>query len=56
MAQAHVIWTEEIASHMGEHGISQEDFEPVLRHPVSKGLSRSMGLPVAGGTRVMVVI
>lgn len=43
------IWTEEIVAHVAEHGISQDDFEHVVCHPASKGLSRSTGLPVAWG-------
>ncbi len=56
MAQVHVIRTKEIVSHIGEHGISQEDFEHVLGHPAGKGLSRSTGLAAARDTRAMVVI
>lgn len=43
------VWTEEMVAHLGEHGISQDDFEYVVCHPTSKGLSRSTGLPVAWG-------
>ena len=46
------IWTEEIIEHLAEHGISQADFEQVVCHPQSKGLSRSTGLQF-GGTRRM---
>ena len=49
MAYLYFIWTAEIVAHMAEHGISQDDFEHVVCHPVSKGLSRSTGLPVAWG-------
>ena len=41
------IWTPEIVSHIAEHGISQDEFEYVVRNTESKGLSRSTGLPVA---------
>ena len=43
------IWTEEIIEHLAEHGISQSDFEQVVCHPQSKGLSRSTGLPAVWG-------
>ncbi len=49
MAHVDVIWTDEIVVHLAEHGISQDDFEHVVCHPNSKGLSRSTGLPVAWG-------
>jgi len=49
MAYVHFIWTDEIVAHLAEHGISQDDFEVVVCHPTSKGLSRSTGLPVAWG-------
>jgi hypothetical protein len=43
------IWTDEIIKHLAEHGISQDDFERVVCHPLNKGLSRSTGLPAAWG-------
>lgn len=43
------VWTDELVEHLAEHGISPEDFEHVVRHPVSKGLSRKTGLPVVWG-------
>jgi hypothetical protein len=43
------IWTDEIIEHLAEHGISQDDFEHIVCHPESKGLSRSTELPVAWG-------
>jgi len=49
MAYVHFIWTDEIVAHIAEHGISPDDFEHVVCHPASKGLSRSTGLPVAWG-------
>ena len=49
MTYLHFIWTDEIIDHIAEHGISQDDFEQVVCHPTSKGLSRSTGLPVAWG-------
>ena len=43
------LWTDEIIDHLAEHGISQNDFESVVLHPTSKGLSRSSGLPCVWG-------
>ena len=43
------VWTEEIADHLAEHGITQDDFEHVICHPYSKGWSRSTGLPATWG-------
>ena len=43
------VWTDDIIQHIAEHGISQSDFEFVVCNPLSKGLSRSTGLPVAWG-------
>jgi hypothetical protein len=43
------LWTDEIVDHVAEHGLSQDDFERVVNHPVGKGLSRSSGLPCAWG-------
>ena len=49
MARMIFIWTDEIVDHIGEHAISPDDFEHVVSHPVSRGFSRSTGLPVAWG-------
>jgi hypothetical protein len=49
MAHVECIWTKSIVAHIAEHGISQDDFEFVVQHPESKGLSRSTGLPVSWG-------
>ena len=43
------LWTDEIAAHIAEHGISQDDFECVVCNPTRKGNSRSSGLPAAWG-------
>jgi hypothetical protein len=42
-------WNEEVIEHIAEHGISQDDFEHVVCNPLSKGFSRSSGLPAAWG-------
>ena len=49
MAYLEFIWTDEIVGHLGEHGISPEDFEDVVCHPLSTGTSHSSGLPAAFG-------
>jgi len=43
------LWTDEIVTHLEEHGVSQEEFEHVVCNPVSKGYSRSSGLPAVWG-------
>lgn len=43
------LWTDEIVQHVGEHGISQDDFEHVMCKPYSRGVSRSSGLPAVWG-------
>ena len=42
-------WNEEIIEHIAEHGISRDDFEHVVCNPLTKGFSRSSGLPAAWG-------
>jgi hypothetical protein len=49
VAYLNFIWTDEIIDHVAEHGISQDDFEHVVCHPVRKRLSRSTGLPACWG-------
>jgi hypothetical protein len=49
MAYSDFIWNDEIVEHLAQHGISQDDFERVVCNPVSKGWSRSSGLPVVWG-------
>lgn len=49
MAYLEFVWNDAIVEHIGEHGISQDDFEHVVLHPRSKGYSRSSGLPAAWG-------
>jgi len=43
------IWTDEVISHLNEHGISPEDFEDVVCIPIGTSESQSSGLPVAFG-------
>jgi hypothetical protein len=45
----HFVWTDELIRHIAGHGVSQDDFEHVVCHPDSKGLSRSTGLPISWG-------
>ena len=49
MPHLEFIWNDEVVAHLAEHGISPDDFEYVVLHPLSKGLSRSSGLPVIWG-------
>ena len=41
MPYSELLWTDEIIDHIAEHGVSQDDFEDVFRHPLSRGFSRS---------------
>jgi uncharacterized DUF497 family protein len=43
------LWTDKTVEHIAEHDISTEDFEEIIRHPVSRSRSRSSGLPAAFG-------
>jgi len=43
------IWTDENASHIAEHGVTQDEFEAVVCNSESTGDSRSSGLPIAFG-------
>jgi uncharacterized DUF497 family protein len=43
------VWTDDLAQHIAEHGVSQDDFEYVICNPASEGYSRASGLPVAWG-------
>jgi hypothetical protein len=43
------LWTDDLVEHLGEHGISQDDFEHVVCKASSRGYSRSSGLPAAWG-------
>ncbi len=49
MAFHQFLWTDEIVDHLAEHNVSQDDFEYVVTNPVSKGFSRTSGLPVIWG-------
>jgi hypothetical protein len=42
-------WTEGIEEHIGEHGMTAEDFMHVARNLVKTGQSWSSGLPAAWG-------
>lgn len=49
MASFRFLWTDEIAAHVADHGLTQDDFEEVVSNPVRRGVSRSSGLPFAWG-------
>jgi len=42
-------WTDEIIEHLGEHGISSEDFERIVSKPSKTSTSRSTGRLCAFG-------
>lgn len=47
-----IIWNEESGGnveHIAEHGLTPEDIEEVLFHPLDRDVSRSSGLPVVFG-------
>ncbi len=47
-----IIWNEEPegnVEHMAEHGLTPEDVEEVLFHPLDRDISRSSGLPIVFG-------
>lgn len=42
-------WTESIADHLDQHGISVDEFELIVQHPDGNGNSRKTGRPFAVG-------
>jgi len=47
-----IIWNGESGGnveHIAEHGLTPEDIEEVLFHPVDRDVSRSSGLPIVFG-------
>jgi hypothetical protein len=44
------LWTDENIDHVGEHGVTPEEFEYVVTHPERRDVSRSSGLPCCWGT------
>lgn len=49
MAYYEFLWTEEIIIHLGEHGVTPDDFEQIVRFPEARGNSRSTGRPCCWG-------
>jgi hypothetical protein len=43
------MWTDEIAAHIAENGVGQEEFEQVVSNPKRVGVSRSSGRPCCWG-------
>jgi hypothetical protein len=43
------IWTDEIITHLAEHGVGQHEFEAVVSNPRRVGMSRSTGRPCCWG-------
>lgn len=46
------LWTQEIAAHVADHGISREEFEWVMRTAMIRGKSRSTGRPCCWGETI----
>ena len=44
-----VFWTDANRQHIGEHGLTCEEVEHVLRHPIETTVSRTTGRPVCVG-------
>lgn len=42
-------WTEHNIDYIAQHGISQDDFEEVVQHPVARGRSRRSAQRAAWG-------
>lgn len=42
-------WNDQIVEHLEEHGVTPEDFEDIVCHPLSEDTSDSSGRPVAFG-------
>jgi len=49
MAYFEFFWTEEIVEHLGEHGVSPEDFETVVSNPEFRDRSRATKRPCCFG-------
>jgi uncharacterized DUF497 family protein len=47
-----VYWDAEVEAHLVQHDISREDFEQVLRNPISEDSSDSSGRPIRFGFAV----
>lgn len=45
-------WTDEVAEHIEQHGVSVDDFEFVVQNPDHETISRSSGLPASIGYTV----
>ncbi len=43
-------WTAENIDHLAQHGVTPEEFEYVVMHPLRRDVSRSSGLPCCWGT------
>lgn len=43
------MWSEEVADHIAQHGVSMDDFEDVLADPEEELVSESSGLPAVTG-------
>jgi hypothetical protein len=43
------VWTQEIIDHLGQHGVTPEEFEEIVSQPDYEDVSRSSGNPLAFG-------
>ena len=43
------LWTDEIISHLADHGIRPDEFEEVVKFPEMRATSRSSGRPCCWG-------
>ncbi len=49
MGYFHFLWTDDILAHLGEHGVSRDEFESVVTRPERRGESRTSGRPCCWG-------
>ncbi|HUQ68690.1 MAG TPA: hypothetical protein VM165_04155 [Planctomycetaceae bacterium] len=49
MAYLEFLWLESVLEKLDDRGLSTEDVEEVIRHPVAQDYSQSTGRPVAFG-------
>ena len=43
------LWTPDLVEHIAQHGVTQDDFENAVRHPLLVDPSASSGLPACRG-------
>lgn len=50
MPYVEFLWMDENVDHIAEHDVTTDEFEYVVRHPDSRDVSHSSGLPCCWGT------